>query len=223
MTWQLAWAVPIGNLLIPQLAGPSILAFAQGPTSAPVGTSIAPSITVDVEDALGNVVTSDNSDVTLSIGNNPSGGSLQGTLTVAAVNGVATFSGLDIDTLGNGYTLIASDGGLSSATSAAFNITAAPPAVSGIIPASGPTTGGTSVTITGTNLANATAVDFGSTAATITSDSATQIVATSPVEPAGTVDVTVVAAGGTSARRRRTSSPTCRPTVVAPVAASPVP
>jgi autotransporter-associated beta strand protein len=135
---------PVGSLLIPQLAGPSILAFAQGPTSAVVGASITPSITVDVEDALGNVVTSDNSDVTLSVGNNPSGGSLQGTLTVAAVNGVATFSGLDIDTLGNGYTLIASDGGLSSATSAAFNITAdlplvATPAAASASPVTGQT------------------------------------------------------------------------------------
>ena len=37
-----------------------------------------------------------------------------------------------------------------------------PPAVSGVGPATGPTTGGTQVTISGTNLAGATAVDFGS-------------------------------------------------------------
>jgi autotransporter-associated beta strand protein len=120
---------PVGNVLIPELAGPSMLAFAQGPTSALAGASIVPSITVDVEDALGNIVTSDNSDVTLSIGNNPAGGSLQGTLTVAAVNGVATFSGLDINTVGNGYTLVVSDGGLAHATSAAFNITPDPPTI----------------------------------------------------------------------------------------------
>ena len=113
-------------MLIPQLAGPSILAIAQGPTSAAAGAAISPAITVEVEDALGNLVTSDNSNVTLSIGSNPSGGNLLGTLTVAAVNGVATFSGLEIDTAGNGYTLVASDGGLTSATSAAFNITANP-------------------------------------------------------------------------------------------------
>ena len=57
----------------------------------------------------------------------------------------------------------------------------------------------TIVTITGTNLAGATLVKFG-TAATIISDTATKIVATSPARPAGTVDVTVVTVGGTSAK-----------------------
>ncbi len=137
---------PVGNVLIPTLAGPSMLAFAQGPTSALAGASIVPSITVDVENALGDIVISDNSDVTLSIGNNPAGGSLQGTLTVAAVDGVATFSGLDITAVGNGYTLVASDGGLAGATSAAFNIapdppTIATPAVASLDPVTGTTVG----------------------------------------------------------------------------------
>ena len=64
---------------------------------------------------------------------------------------------------------------------------------------SGPTAGGTSVTINGANLSGATAVDFGTgNGATITSDTATQIIATSP-SGTGTVDVTVTTAGGTSA------------------------
>jgi autotransporter-associated beta strand protein len=115
---------PVGNLLIPQLAGPSILAISQGPTSALAGANISPAITVDVEDALGNIVAGYTGNVTLSIGNNPSQGNLLGTRTVAAVDGVATFSGLAIDAAGNGYTLFASDGGLSTAASAAFNISA---------------------------------------------------------------------------------------------------
>src|SRR5271157_6397225 len=40
----------------------------------------------------------------------------------------------------------------------------------------GPTSGGTHVTIVGTNLANATSVKFGNVAAAIVSDTATQIV-----------------------------------------------
>ena len=72
------------------------------------------------------------------------------------------------------------------------------PTVSSVGPSSGPTTGGTSVTITGTNLGGATAVRFGASAATITSDTTTQIVATSPAAAAGTVDITVTTAGGTS-------------------------
>ena len=72
------------------------------------------------------------------------------------------------------------------------------PAVEGVSPASGPVAGGTSVTISGTDLLNATAVDFGSTAATIVSDTDTQIVVTSPAGSAGTVHVTVVTPVGTS-------------------------
>ncbi len=74
------------------------------------------------------------------------------------------------------------------------------PDVTGILPQSGPTAGGTSVTITGSHFTGATQVDFGSTAATqITVNSDTSITATSPAESLGTVDVTVVTAGGTSA------------------------
>ncbi len=76
---------------------------------------------------------------------------------------------------------------------------AAAPTVTAISPATGSTAGGTTVTITGTNLAGATAVKFGSVAATIQSNTATQIVVTSPVGAAGTVDVTVTTANGTSA------------------------
>jgi hypothetical protein len=47
---------------------------------------------------------------------------LTGTLTVAAVNGVATFPGLQIDAVANGYTLTATATGLTAGTSAAFNV-----------------------------------------------------------------------------------------------------
>jgi hypothetical protein len=74
------------------------------------------------------------------------------------------------------------------------------PSVSGLSPASGPLSGGAQITITGSNLENATEVDFGSTPVTsFLSDSATQIVLNAPAG-AGTVDVTVVTPGGTSAK-----------------------
>ena len=67
----------------------------------------------------------DNTDtVTLAIGTNPSGGMLNGTLTVTVVNGVATFSDLSIDQIGDGYTLHATATGLTAGDSAAFSITA---------------------------------------------------------------------------------------------------
>ncbi len=72
------------------------------------------------------------------------------------------------------------------------------PTVTSVSPASAPAAGGTSVTITGTNLSGATAVKFGTTSATVTLDTATAITATSPAGT-GTVDVTVTTPGGTSA------------------------
>ena len=73
------------------------------------------------------------------------------------------------------------------------------PSVTGVSPASGPATGGTSVTITGTGFLGATAVHFGSnTATSFTVNSSTQITAIDPAG-SGTVNVTVTTAGGTSA------------------------
>jgi hypothetical protein len=90
--------------------------------------------------------------------------------------------------------------GGTSATSSADQFTyVAAPAVTGLSPSSEPVAGGMQVTITGTSLAGATAVKFGSSAATINSDTDAQIVVTVPAGAAGTVDVTVVTAGGTSA------------------------
>ena len=73
----------------------------------------------------------------------------------------------------------------------------AAPAVNGVFPATGPAAGGTSVTITGTALADATMVSFGGSAGMITSDSATQITVVSP-PGSGTVNVAVTTPGGTS-------------------------
>jgi len=73
------------------------------------------------------------------------------------------------------------------------------PGVSGVSPESGVTGGGTSVTITGINLGEATAVKFGPNNATsFTVNSPTSITAVSPAGT-GTVDVTVTTPAGTSA------------------------
>ena len=77
------------------------------------------------------------------------------------------------------------------------------PQFAGISPASGPGTGGTTVTISGNDyyadngLANATGVYFGTVAASILSDTDNQIVVVSP-PGTGTVDITVVTLGGVS-------------------------
>jgi large repetitive protein len=73
-----------------------------------------------------------------------------------------------------------------------------PPTVAGLSPTNGPVSGGASVTIMGTNFIGVTAVNFGlNSAVSFTVNSATQITAISPAG-GGIVDVTVVAAGGTS-------------------------
>ena len=97
-------------------------------------------------------------------------------------------------------TVTAPDG--TSATSSAdqytYTVVIPPPTLTSITPNSGLVTGGTNVTITGTNLQNATAVNFGQSPGTIVSDSSTQITAVSP-PGSGTVDVTVTTPSGTSA------------------------
>jgi hypothetical protein len=89
-----------------------------------------------------------------------------------------------------------------SAISAADQFTyEAPPtiAVNGITPLFGPSAGGTSVTITGTNFGPDSTVTFGPNASTnVTVNSSTQITAVTPPGVAGPVPVTVKDAGGSA-------------------------
>jgi hypothetical protein len=98
------------------------LTFGQQPTTTTVGSVIDPPVTVRIEDESGNLVAS-TATVTLSLGTNPSGAQLGGTVSRAAVNGVATFDDLSLDQVGSGYTLVATSGTLAGATSNAFDIT----------------------------------------------------------------------------------------------------
>ncbi len=102
------------------------LAFSQQPTTVIVGTAITPAITVDIEDASGGIVTSDDSAVTLSVASG--GGSLGGTLTVNAQDGVATFSNITITTEGS-ESIKATDGSLTSVTSNVFTVNPVPPLI----------------------------------------------------------------------------------------------
>jgi hypothetical protein len=105
-------------------AAPDHLLFLQQPTNTTAGQTISPAVTVEIVDQFGNVVTSDNSDtVTLTIGTNPGGGTLSGTLTVTVSGGIATFADLSIDLIGEGYTLRAMTTALTDADSGAFSIT----------------------------------------------------------------------------------------------------
>ena len=100
------------------------LAFTVQPsTTLPLAT-IRP-VKVTVLDAQGNQATTFNGPVTITIGRNAGmllPGKLSGTATVNAVDGVAVFSDLSIDQLGNGYTLKARAESVTGAESASFNI-----------------------------------------------------------------------------------------------------
>ena len=80
-----------------------------------------------------------------------------------------------------------------------LNRPVATPTVAGVSPSSGPSMGGTTVTITGSNLTGATAVYFGAVPATsFTVKWDSQITATSPAESASVVDVKVTGPAGAS-------------------------
>src|SRR5207248_1035886 len=90
------------------------------PSTTTAGTAMTPAVEVTAQDGNGNTATGFTGNITVAIGTNPSTGTLSGTKTVAAVAGVATFSGLSIDKAGTGYTLTAARAG--STTSTASNI-----------------------------------------------------------------------------------------------------
>ena len=75
---------------------------------------------MELRDALGNLVT-DATAVTLSLGDNPGGATLGGTLTANSAQGVAVFGAVSVDLVGSGYTLVANAAGL-AVTSTAFSV-----------------------------------------------------------------------------------------------------
>ena len=103
---------------------PAQVSFTVQPTDVAAGSAITPAVQVAIQDA--NTITVDTStaSVTVAINDNPGGGTLSGTTTVAAVNGIATFSDLSIDMAGVGYSLIAFSTGLTAEVSAPFAVTA---------------------------------------------------------------------------------------------------
>jgi alpha-tubulin suppressor-like RCC1 family protein len=101
--------------------------FAIQPTNTIAGVAIAPALTVAIQDASGNVLTSATDAVTIAVATGP--GALLGKTTTNAVNGVATFQDLSIETAGSQYSLVAVatvSPALTSAPSNRFSVTPAP-------------------------------------------------------------------------------------------------
>ncbi len=108
---------------------PLTLTFSTQPVGANVCSPLSTQPVVTVLDENSNVAAQFQGVVTIAIGSNPGGGTLGGTLSVNAVNGVATFAGLSINQPGAGYTLVTSVTGLVSTTSSAFDILNAAPVI----------------------------------------------------------------------------------------------
>lgn len=101
---------------------------------------------------------------------------------------------------GTVHVSVTTPGGTSAATAAdEFTYSSTVPAITGLSPAAGPTAGGNTVTITGVNLAGATAVRFDGIAAAFVVNSNTSISAVAPSHAAGTISVRVHTPSGISA------------------------
>ncbi len=98
------------------------LAFVTQPTTTTVGSTITPAVVVAARDAQGTLVPTFTGNITIALGSNPGNAILSGTTTVVAVGGLATFPDLSLDSVGTGYTLLASSVSLTGTTSAAFNV-----------------------------------------------------------------------------------------------------
>jgi len=107
-------------------AGPAAaLRFDVQPSTTQVNSAISPDVVVSVRDGFGNLLFDDSTTtVGLSL-QAPPGVALQNNAPVSVSNGLATFSGLAIDTSGVGYKLRAQDAlsALPELDSALFNIT----------------------------------------------------------------------------------------------------
>ena len=104
------------------------LAISTQPGGAITGDPLAPQPVVQVQDAVGGVVNESSAAITATLS---AGGTLVGTTTVNAINGIASFSNLAVSGPGT-YTLAFASGTLTGATSATFTIAPLPPTQLGI-------------------------------------------------------------------------------------------
>ncbi|HEY8745291.1 MAG TPA: malectin domain-containing carbohydrate-binding protein, partial [Chloroflexota bacterium] len=169
-----------------------------GPLPAPTVTAISPT---SGSTAGGTAVTISGTNfvggATVSIGGSAASG-------VTVVNSGSITATTPAHSAGSADVVVTNPDAQTGTLAAGYSYVAPPPnapTVTAINPPSGPLAGGTSVTITGTNFTGATAVKFGTLAASsFTLNSGTSITAPAPAgQTAGTVDVTVTTPNGTSA------------------------
>jgi hypothetical protein len=181
--------------------GPNAMTLLSGDgQSAAVNTTFGTALAVTVLDVNSNPVSGVNATFTAP-GSGASGkfSNTTATITVATNgSGVAAAPFTANAAPGGPYTVTAAAAGLTTVNFSLCN-NACGPTVTSVAPASGSTAGGTSVTITGTNLGSATGVTIGGNACTPLSDNtATSVTCNTPSGGAGTASVLVTTAGGTN-------------------------
>ena len=121
------------------------LTFTVQASGGPAGSPWSVQPVVTLADAGGNLADTSTASVTLDIATNPGGGTLSctGGTTVAAVAGIATFTGCTLDKAASGYQLLAVAAGMTSATGATFGVVAGAPAQLEFSTTPGAGTGGT--------------------------------------------------------------------------------
>jgi hypothetical protein len=122
-------AATTSGIAVTPAAATHLVVTTEPPSSVTAGSGF--SLKITAVDAYGNVATSFTGSVTIALANNPGGSTLGGTLTVTALHGIATFSGLTLNKVGSGYTLKSSSGGLAAATTSGISV--APAAASQLV------------------------------------------------------------------------------------------
>jgi hypothetical protein len=107
--------------IVVQAANSSLLSFVQQPSTAPVGQALSSAVAVAAKDNRGTALPGVS--ITLALQSNPSGATLSGASATTNGAGLASFPNLSVNKVGMGYTLVASAGGFTGATSSSFDIT----------------------------------------------------------------------------------------------------
>jgi large repetitive protein len=163
-----------------------------GTTVTITGTGLGHATLVTFGGVPGRIMADSNTHITVI--SPPGAGSTGITVTTAAITADSDPPITGTETVD---VIVTTPAGMSQATAADHYTYTAPPTVTGISPDGGSTAGGTAVSITGTGLAGATGVTFGSVPGQITADSNTQVTVISP-PGTGTATVTVTTPTGTS-------------------------
>lgn len=155
---------PVANLIVRDLGNYGVqdhlIVTTPPPASVVAGTPFSIQIAVDRPN--GQLDTAFYGLVTLSLANNPGGSTLGGNVSVQAIAGVATFSGLTLNNPASGYVIRASSNGM-TVTTGGFAVTSAPAtrlAVTAQPPATVSAGGGFSLTVTVLTASGAVASSF---------------------------------------------------------------